>query len=156
MSAILHGAAFPAAMFQFGDITTAFTNHAASRTLASSAEFFPLTNGTVDCDQVYFPVPGNANINTTLQQGLNDFVSSTVQCLTDGAFITEIDQLVTYFIIIAFGAFVLAALQTIFYQLASERQLHRMRQKVYQAILRQDIAWFDTRANGELSTTLIE
>ena len=158
-------------MYLFGFITTAFTDHAASHSLASSTatisillngtvvgsySFRDLTNGTVDCGQTYFPLPGNQNVSVTLQQGLDQIVSDSVDCLSDDDFIDEIDLWVRYFSVVAAGAFLFALLQVLFYQLAAERQLHHIRQKFYRAILLQDIGWFDTHSTGELSNSLSE
>lgn len=157
-------------MYLFGFITTAFTNHAASQSLASSTTDIPillngtvvdsysfrdLTNGTVDCDRTY-SLLGDQNLTVTLQQGLDQFVSDSVDCLSDDDFIDEIDLWVRYFSVVAAGAFLFALLQVLFYQLAAERQIHHIRRRFYRAILQQDIGWFDTHSTGELSNSLTE
>ena len=42
------------------------------------------------------------------------------------------------------------------YQLAAERQVYKIRLLFYQAILRQNIGWFDSNPSGELSSRLTE
>ena len=147
--AVLHGAAFPVAMFIFGFITTAFTNHAASRSVASSDQFQPLTNGSVDCQQL---LPG---LNVTLEEAVRQLISDNTECLSDEEFISEINIQVIYFCIIAAGAFLFGVLQVVLFQLAAARQRHCIQLKLYHSLLRQDMAWFDFR-DGASSVSQME
>lgn len=42
------------------------------------------------------------------------------------------------------------------WETASERQVHRLRQAYFKAILRQEIGWFDKHQAGQLTTRLNE
>ena len=46
---------------------------------------------------------------------------------------------------IGFGVLVVAYVEVAFWLVASHRQAHRMRIELFRAILRQDMAWFDTK-----------
>ncbi|KAL8574859.1 hypothetical protein ACOMHN_044881 [Nucella lapillus] len=52
------------------------------------------------------------------------------------------------------GSFVLSILQVAGWVTASERQIFKMRRAFFKAILRQNMAWFDTNPSGELTTRL--
>ena len=55
------------------------------------------------------------------------------------------------FLIISGGSFILGSIQTTAMKLASERQVYRLRNKLYSSFLRQDIGWFDCNDVGELA-----
>lgn len=61
-----------------------------------------------------------------------------------------------YYIAIAAGMAAVVALQMVMWGLTAERQVHKMRLAYFKAILRQDMAWFDTNDSGELNTRLSE
>lgn len=46
--------------------------------------------------------------------------------------------------------------QIIGWVVASERQVLKIRREFFKAILRQDMAWFDSNPSGELTTRLSE
>ena len=60
------------------------------------------------------------------------------------------------FPVIGCGVIVLGYGQVTFWMIASERQSHRIRQKFFHNILRQNIGWFDVHEAGELNTRLSE
>ncbi|CAG8544756.1 10017_t:CDS:10 [Ambispora leptoticha] len=55
-----------------------------------------------------------------------------------------------YLLALALGAFLLGYIQLAFWGLAGERQAKTIRQLYFAAVLRQDIAWFDSVATGEI------
>ncbi|XP_076472510.1 ATP-dependent translocase ABCB1-like isoform X2 [Babylonia areolata] len=61
---------------------------------------------------------------------------------------------VFYFCYIGVGSFSLCILQMVGWVTASERQVFKIRKAFFKAILRQDMAWFDTNTAGELNTRL--
>uniref|UniRef100_A0A1I8HYN6 ABC transmembrane type-1 domain-containing protein n=1 Tax=Macrostomum lignano TaxID=282301 RepID=A0A1I8HYN6_9PLAT len=46
--------------------------------------------------------------------------------------------------------------QVMFWQIACERQAHRLRQNFFKAVLRQEMSWFDQQSSGELTTRLAD
>mmetsp|Transcript_5871 Transcript_5871/g.7099 ORF Transcript_5871/g.7099 Transcript_5871/m.7099 type:complete len:1334 (+) Transcript_5871:380-4381(+) len=60
------------------------------------------------------------------------------------------------FIYLAIGAFIAATCQVGFFTIASERQAIKMRETYLAAVLKQEIAWFDERRSGELSSKVAE
>ncbi|XP_025081232.1 multidrug resistance protein 1-like [Pomacea canaliculata] len=52
------------------------------------------------------------------------------------------------------GVFVASIIQIIGWVVASERQVLKIRREFFKAILRQDMAWFDSNPSGELTTRL--
>jgi len=163
LAAALHGAAFPALMLIFGDLTSAFINQ------ASTQAFIDFTGGIVNCSASgfqNFTLPPNFTMiplcpllitpNTTYTELLQGCISNQTQCLTDDDFIQIINTQVYIFLGIAAGVFILATMQIALYQLAAERQVHKIRQLFYRAIVRQNIGWFDANPSGELSSRLSE
>lgn len=179
IGAILHGVAFPVSMNIFGDIANAFVNHDASRTIVQLStatcpgfntsmtrnspfilDFTTLVGGneSVNCAGSFTFVnpisPGTTCTNFTLEEVLKDSVSAQTTCLDNALFINEVNSQIYIFLGVAFGALLFAIAEVWFFQTAAERQVHRIRLRYYRAILRQDIAWFDTNPTGEVASRL--
>ena len=141
-------------MVIFGDITNAFVNHEASGDLVSlqtPLDFRNITGGVVDCGATY-----TFGTNFTLEEALHQYISNDTSCLDDDSFIAEINRLVFIFLGIAGGALLAAFIQYSLFQMAAERQVHKIRLLFYRSILRQEIGWFDTNPGGELTSRLSE
>lgn len=54
------------------------------------------------------------------------------------------------------GVLIVAYGEIAFWTLAAGRQIKRIRQRFFHAIMRQEIGWFDVNDVGELNTRLIE
>uniref|UniRef100_A0A669QYL3 ATP binding cassette subfamily B member 1 n=1 Tax=Phasianus colchicus TaxID=9054 RepID=A0A669QYL3_PHACC len=61
-----------------------------------------------------------------------------------------------YYSAIAAAVLVAAYVQTSFWTLAAGRQVKKIRENFFHAIMRQDIGWFDVNDAGELNTRLID
>ena len=178
--AILHGAAFPISMNVFGDIANSFVSHDSSRNLvqfsvapcprfnASSLtrnspiinNFSSLVGGNnvVNCSASFTYTNPTLPLLTcedfTLDEVLNEIFGSQTICLSNTLFIDEVNRSIFIFLGIAAGALLVAVAEVWFFQTAAERQVHRIRLRYYKAILRQDIAWFDSNPTGELASRL--
>ena len=78
------------------------------------------------------------------------------ECLDNESFINIINIQVFAFVGIAVAVFILANIQIGCFQLACERQVHKIRLIYYRAILRQEVGWFDANPSGELASRLTE
>eukprot|EP00924_Labyrinthula_sp_SR-Ha-C_P015096 maker-scaffold_9-snap-gene-8.55-mRNA-1 protein AED:0.00 eAED:0.01 QI:0/1/0.5/1/1/1/2/88/1332 len=54
------------------------------------------------------------------------------------------------------GAFCMAGIQVAFFTISAERQVIKIREAYFEALLRQEIAWFDSRRSGELAAKVAE
>uniref|UniRef100_A0A8C3P4M8 ABC-type xenobiotic transporter n=1 Tax=Cyanoderma ruficeps TaxID=181631 RepID=A0A8C3P4M8_9PASS len=61
-----------------------------------------------------------------------------------------------YYSGIAAGVLLAAYIQTSFWTLAAGRQIKKIREKFFHAIMRQEIGWFDVNDAGELNTRLLD
>ncbi|NXO51029.1 MDR1 protein, partial [Aramus guarauna] len=61
-----------------------------------------------------------------------------------------------YYSAIAAGVLLAAYIQTSFWTLAAGRQIKKIRQNFFHAIMRQEIGWFDVNDVGELNTRLLD
>ncbi|NXG79455.1 MDR1 protein, partial [Baryphthengus martii] len=61
-----------------------------------------------------------------------------------------------YYSAIATGVLFAAYIQTSFWTLAAGRQIKKIREKFFHAIMRQEIGWFDVNDVGELNTRLLD
>ena len=154
IAAILHGAALPALLFIFGIVLTAFTNQLISQL------FIGLTGGTLNCSASnLLPLPDctlNITPATTYAEILQGCISSQTECLTNDDFLQIINTQVYIFLGIAGVVFIAATLQITLYQLAAERQVYKIRLLFYQAILRQNIGWFDSNPSVDIASRLTE
>ena len=179
IAALIHGTTLPVAMNYFGNLTNAFVNQFTSKQLANFEfsfdprmfldfpkfaaidpdiitsgfiNFSNLTGGIVNCSEDFVLLPPATNFDETLKLGVTELAS----CLEDGPFFTEIVSYVVGFVVLGVIAFFAGSLQILAFQLAGDRQVHRIRLKLFDSILRQDAEWFDRHATGELSSRLSE
>ncbi|XP_031470227.1 phosphatidylcholine translocator ABCB4-like [Phasianus colchicus] len=68
----------------------------------------------------------------------------------------EMTRYAYYYSAIAAAVLVAAYVQTSFWTLAAGRQVKKIRENFFHAIMRQDIGWFDVNDAGELNTRLID
>lgn len=61
-----------------------------------------------------------------------------------------------YYTGIGAGVLIVAYIQVSLWCLAAGRQIHKIRQKFFHAIMNQEIGWFDVNDAGELNTRLTE
>lgn len=161
LAAIAHGAALPGLMFVFGDLTDTYIYHATSRGLAE-ARFGGDCSDCVNCSEIIRneTIPGcgvfDVNSTVTFEEVLQSCYSSRINCLDEDDFIDEINDQILIFVGIGVGVFIFGTLQIYLYQVACERQVKKIRQEFYRAILRQEIGWFDATPSGELATRLTE
>ena len=180
LGSVLFGISFPIAMNIFGDISNAFVSHDSSMNIVSFTvapcpgaslpsstqtspviqNFSTLVGGpdVVDCSGVFTYIdpssPALFCANFTLDEVLKESFSTLTTCLDDSLFIEEINKQIYIFIGIAVGALLVAIVGVWLFQTAAERQVHRIRLCYYKAILRQDIAWFDSNPTGEVASRL--
>ncbi|XP_062500482.1 ATP-dependent translocase ABCB1-like [Corticium candelabrum] len=137
---ILHGLAWPLVCLNLGELIDTFISHFQGRnnTSITSASFnyflFDVSSTTNDsvpfCDQI-----ANAS-------GL---------CID---FEGELAKRAATFAIIGGGTFVCAFFQVVFWLVAGQKQITRLRQACFKAMLFQDISWFDTHNHAEITTRL--
>ena len=177
--AVIHGAALPVAMLVFGDLTNAFVNQYSSAQLANYVFYFEpsdflgrdefviidpqilaagvidfrnITGGVVNCSEDYVLIKPNLNFDDVLQLG----VTELAECLENDEFMDLVLYYSKLFCLIAAVVFIASSIQIVFFQFSAEQQIFQMKRKFYQAVLRQEIGWFDANPTGELSSRLSE
>ena len=174
IAAMAHGATLPTVMLFFGEATDAFINQDASDTLASrsngmavacGSEFVAssagvsisnaseairdnIATGSVNCGALAF--------GTSFEDILQHCFSDESECLDEDDFIDTINMQAYFFVGIGVATLFVATIQVSFFQVACERQVHKIRRLFYQSILHQEIGWFDANPSGELSSRLSE
>ncbi|XP_063964755.1 ATP-dependent translocase ABCB1-like [Lytechinus pictus] len=91
----------------------------------------------------------------------DSFIDTAAANITDigSSFQSSVDSIVTfsiYYTYLGCGVLALAYFQVALWNLAAERQIHKVRLRFFNAILRQEIAWFDVHKGGELNTRLAD
>lgn len=129
--AIIHGVGWPILAYIFGGMTNEFIKASDPLDLQNSSR----TNiGNVSA---YFNESvTNASSYSDLQQ-----VMATYSL---------------YYTALGFVVFIASTLQIYCWQLACERQVHRMRKDFFYQVLRQEIGWFDQNESGGFSSKLNE
>ncbi|XP_032926696.1 ATP-dependent translocase ABCB1 [Catharus ustulatus] len=101
-----------------------------------------------------FITPGNFTGNFSSDELKNLSMNSTSDMLN------QLEENMTryayYYSGIAVGVLIAAYVQTAFWTLAAGRQIKRIREKFFHAIMRQEIGWFDVNDAGELNTRLLD
>lgn len=77
-------------------------------------------------------------------------------CTTDDEFINSINIYCYYFIGIAVAAILIGYYIEAVFQVTAERQIYKIRLAYYKSVMKQDIAWFDVNASGEVASRLVE
>ena len=80
----------------------------------------------------------NGTCNFTLGS-LPIFTNTSFNCLLDDEFIAEMNRLTYIFVGFGVGVFIAGYLQVSLFQMAAERQVHKIRLLFYRAILHQEI-----------------
>ena len=144
LGAIAHGTALPLLIFFFGDFTNLLVNHAAT---AIHEDYACATFENVSYCTISSP-------NCTFIE--SQFINTSFYCLLDDQFLSEVNKLI--FIYTGFGVSVIIAtyFQISLFQMAAERQVHKIRMLFYRSILRQEIGWFDVNLSGELPNRVSE
>ncbi|KAJ1971898.1 hypothetical protein H4R35_004990, partial [Dimargaris xerosporica] len=135
---------------------------------APSVSFFQLFRFATGVDYLLILVGSLAAMATGVSLPLMTVIFSDIlQGFTDYTFVVQSDpelataqlddsvyEMMKWFGILAAGTFVAASVQVFCWSATAERQTRRMRELYYEAILRQEIAWFDTVATGDLTARI--
>ncbi|XP_051818316.1 ATP-dependent translocase ABCB1 [Antechinus flavipes] len=142
-AAIIHGSGLPAMMLLFGDMTDSFADM------------------------------GNQNISALDQNAIYGSVAQSVikaRCVFNliffflfcegKAIMAKLEEDMTtyayYYTGVGFGVLIAAYIQVSFWTLAAGRQVKKLRENFFHAIMRQEIGWFDVHDVGELNTRLTD
>ena len=170
IAAMAHGAALPAFTVIFGDFVSVFVNQAITSRLSNVFIYNNFTaftcnsafNATYYGQSVFNITMGGLNCpyviggTTTYQEFIQMCFSSTNDCLSNAEFISAINVLAYIFIGIGVGVFLCGTVQVALFQAACERQVKKIRLEFYNAIMRQEVGWFDANPTGELASRLTE
>uniref|UniRef100_A0A4W2DHP3 ABC transmembrane type-1 domain-containing protein n=1 Tax=Bos indicus x Bos taurus TaxID=30522 RepID=A0A4W2DHP3_BOBOX len=83
-------------------------------------------------------------------------VNFSLAMLNSGRILEEMTRYAYYYSGLGAGVLVAAYIQVSFWTLAAGRQIKKIRQEFFHAILRQEIGWFDISDIAELNTWLTE
>lgn len=62
----------------------------------------------------------------------------------------------SYYVVLAFGSMLSSWMGMGLFALSAERQVHKMRLAMFQKVIYQDVAWFETSSVGKLNTRFTE
>ncbi|XP_015708894.1 phosphatidylcholine translocator ABCB4-like isoform X5 [Coturnix japonica] len=127
--AVLHGASLPLMMIVFGDMTDTFI---ASENITYPANF--------------------SLLNITWVNFSTEFFSYLIL----GELEEEMTRYAYYYSGIGAGVLFAAYIQVSFWTLAAGRQIKRIRQEFFHAVMRQEIGWFDVNDVCELNTRIVD
>ena len=71
-------------------------------------------------------------------------------------FDSKMANLINLYVIIGFSSLLSNYLSNVCYNTAAERQIKRIRNKLFKSIIRQDMGFFDKNSPGELAASLVE
>ncbi|KAJ1981867.1 hypothetical protein H4R33_005147 [Dimargaris cristalligena] len=152
--------------------TTAESDEASSNDLdpdkAPSVSFLSLFRFATPVDWVLMAVGSVCAVATGVSQPLMAIIFGDVlQSLSEYAFYSQSDparanivlndaiyDMMKWFGILAGATFTAATIQIFLWSYAAERQCRKIRELYYAAILRQEIAWFDSVSTGDLTSRI--
>ena len=154
VAAVVHGAALPTFIWQFGKANKVFANEYISRDIARSLN---LSTSPVECGVLTQTCLLPENIDTSQCYILiND---SRVECTSKSDLLEELDKPdgpILFFCWLGLTVLVTGWLHVSLFQVACERQVNVIRKRFFRAILSQDISWFDANGTGELNSRMNE
>ncbi|KAK2531311.1 multidrug resistance protein 1 [Columba livia] len=127
--AVLHGAGLPLMMIVFGDMTDSF----------------------ITSENITYP----ANFSSWNYTSVNFSIEAFSYALM-GQLEEEMTRYAYYYSGIGAGVLFAAYMQVSFWTLAAGRQIKRIRQEFFHAVMRQEIGWFDVNDVGELNSRLVD
>uniref|UniRef100_A0A914M010 ABC-type xenobiotic transporter n=1 Tax=Meloidogyne incognita TaxID=6306 RepID=A0A914M010_MELIC len=127
-ASVVHGAGFPLLSIVLGGMTSVFLR-------AENSDF----------------VHGN---EPSTFKNASSIENSTIPPLSSEEFKHQIFIYSMYYLFLGFVMFITSYIQIACWEAVAERLVHRLRQNYLRAILRQDIAWFDTVQTGNLTARL--
>ena len=157
--AILHGSALPLLMLFFGDLTNTFIFQQLSYGVAQNiSQALGVDVSEISCETMFNVTIGDTVVTSITEtlRAINDTRLEDAECVLGAEFIGTINTLVLTFLALAVGVFITSSMQVLTFQLAAERQTKKIRLSYYRAIMRQNIAWFDSNPTGELVNRLSE
>lgn len=154
--AVIEGAGAPAMALVFGGMTN---------TLVETVKFgFAGVNDTASQDPltltevsttllVTTPAPIINTANITSQTTITAPVPAVIpQLLTPEEFESDLATYSVLYVYIGLFVYFSSLIQITCWQIACERQIHRIRLGFFKSVLRQELSWFDTNRSGELSS----
>lgn len=114
---------------------------------ADSIDVGLMVLGTLGGMGTGFSLPAFNVLFGLMLDNLNDDPNSLVK---------GVNQIAEIFVYVAIGNFFCGFLQVACWSYTGERQTQRLREQYVQAILKQEIGWFDEEGAGELSTRVAE
>ncbi|CAF4895872.1 unnamed protein product [Rotaria sp. Silwood1] len=136
-----NGATFVVMIFLFGNLLNSFTDRS---TDTCTLNFTALA--------IEYCPPGYQLVASNYFSSL--FICHFNHTIFD--FQTAIQKRILYLVAIGCICIVLSYIQVTFWSIAAERQTKAIRKKMFQSILRKEIAYFDIHKAGELNTKLID
>ena len=138
-----------------------FRRSLSSRDVASTllVNFTNVTGGVVNCSADYrysISFPYNVEFTFNIDSVIKECIAPKAACYGDATFTVYITNLVIAFSFIAVLAVILGSLQVLFFQIASERQVKKIRLAYFRSVLRQDQAWHSLQDVGAVSSQLTE
>ena len=115
-----------------------------------------LTGGVTDCNAMYALEILSTTYTTTIGEIVRTRFGDRYSCVDAALLQHNINILILPFMAVLVLALILGSLQVLFFQLASDRQVRRIKLLYYQSILRQDMEWFDSHPPGEICSYLSE
>uniref|UniRef100_A0A8C3NLY3 Phosphatidylcholine translocator ABCB4 n=1 Tax=Geospiza parvula TaxID=87175 RepID=A0A8C3NLY3_GEOPR len=88
--------------------------------------------------------------------GDKEFTGKNISAMTRTMLEEDMTRYAYYYSGIAAGVLLAAYIQTSFWTLAAGRQIKKIRENFFHAIMRQEIGWFDVNDVGELNTRLLD
>lgn len=134
-----------------GPIVDEYYQTSADLVCQSNADFNP--SGAVTSNFTFSINSINCGVLESVSSQLYGGITS---CITEDSFFGTANTFTLYFVVIAVVVIAMGFFMVAAFQVASERQVFKMRLAYYRAVLRQDVGWFDLNPSGEVASRLAE
>ena len=157
LMSIASGLASPVESFLTGRLLNTFISYKAAQEFASVITIF---NGSCTTALVQEYLTNTTNISMDIFCDVKDegniFNSaSNFICDPEETLVENVTTFSIYFVIVAAVVFLSNALAHFFWALSAYRQSRRMRTAFYQALLEQEVGWFETNNTSHLASLFV-
>ncbi|XP_025201296.1 multidrug resistance protein 1A-like isoform X2 [Melanaphis sacchari] len=150
LCSVIHGSSFPILALVFGQMTNVFIKQASDSPL--NVESSTLGAFFMSEMERMSTVKTITEINS--RQTTDIPSQSSYDMLSPEEFYNYMTKYSLYYLYIGCIVLLAAFIQTYCWEIACERQVHRLHKEFYSQILRQEISWYDLSDDGDLTTKL--
>ena len=140
---IVHGFMIPTLFFIFGMALQHFADH-----YNTNRYFYCISDENINCSIVQYC--------STASNQTDCCMDDTAECITNHTLLDKLDIITVLCVAIAIVTLASSWIHASIFHYLGNNQMTRIRKKLFQALISQDIKWFDVNESKEITSRMIE